>query len=106
MAKFIQFGKMGGKAVMFPRGNVIPVDLGRSYHAALTEGGFHKDVPRRTPPPPPLRGGPHPCAGEDQDTTIQTAIAIIIRFSVSDRKPSGTLLDPPTQAHLRSRRSI
>lgn len=36
---------------------------------------------------------------------IQTAIAIIIRFSVSDTKPRGTLLAPPTQAHLSSRRS-
>lgn len=37
---------------------------------------------------------------------IHTAIAIIIRFSVSDRKPSGTLLDPPTQAHFNARPSI
>lgn len=37
---------------------------------------------------------------------IQSAIAIIIRFSVSDTKPSGTLLDPPTHAHLSSRRSV
>ncbi|QFY62792.1 hypothetical protein FZ934_20770 (plasmid) [Rhizobium grahamii] len=36
-------------------------------------------------------------------TIIQTAIATIIRFSVSDMKPSGTLLSPPTQAHLSSR---
>ena len=38
--------------------------------------------------------------------SIQSAIAIIIRFSVSETKPSGTLLEPPTQAHLSSRRSI
>ena len=38
--------------------------------------------------------------------TIQSAIPIIIKFSVSDTKPSGTLLDPPTQAHLSSRLSI
>lgn len=37
---------------------------------------------------------------------IQSAIAIIIRFSVSETKPSGTLLDPPTHAHLSSRRSM
>lgn len=37
---------------------------------------------------------------------IHSAIAIIIRFSVSERKPSGTLLDPPTQAHLSSRLSM
>lgn len=37
---------------------------------------------------------------------IQTAIAIIIRFSVSDVKPSGTLLSPPTQAHFKSRFSM
>jgi hypothetical protein len=36
---------------------------------------------------------------------IHTAIAIIMRFSVNDRKPSGTLLEPPTQAHFNSRRS-
>ncbi|AAK65199.1 hypothetical protein CN138_27305 [Sinorhizobium meliloti] len=33
---------------------------------------------------------------------IQTAIAIIIRFSVSEIKPRGTLLDPPRQAHFSS----
>lgn len=37
---------------------------------------------------------------------IQTAIAIIIRFSVSEMKPRGTLLDPPTQAHFNSRLSM
>jgi len=35
--------------------------------------------------------------------SIQIAIAIIIRFSVSEMKPSGTLLSPPTQAHFKSR---
>jgi fatty-acyl-CoA synthase len=39
-------------------------------------------------------------------SAIHSAIAIIIRFSVSETKPSGTLLEPPTQAHLSSRRSI
>lgn len=38
--------------------------------------------------------------------SIQIAIATIIKFSVSDTKPSGTLLDPPTQAHLSARLSI
>ena len=38
--------------------------------------------------------------------TIQTAMKIIIRFSVSEMKPSGTLLDPPTQAHFSSRLSM
>ena len=38
-------------------------------------------------------------------TSIHSAIATIIRFSVSDTKPSGTLLPPPTQAHFSSRRS-
>ena len=42
----------------------------------------------------------------DHISTIQTAIPIIIRFSVSEMKPSGTLLDPPTQAHFSSRLSI
>lgn len=37
---------------------------------------------------------------------IQTAIAIIIRFSVNEMNPSGTLLSPPTQAHFSSRLSI
>ena len=40
------------------------------------------------------------------DTSIQTAIVTIIRFSVSETKPSGTLLSPPAQAHLISRRSM
>lgn len=39
-------------------------------------------------------------------TIIQIAIATIMMFSVSEMKPSGTLLSPPTQAHLRSRLSI
>ena len=38
--------------------------------------------------------------------SIQTAIPIIIRFSVSDTNPKGTLLSPPTQAHLSSRLSM
>lgn len=38
-------------------------------------------------------------------TAIHTPIATIIRFSVSDTKPSGTLLLPPTQAHFSSRLS-
>lgn len=38
--------------------------------------------------------------------SIQTAIAIIIRFSVNEMKPSGTLLSPPTQAHFKSRFSM
>lgn len=38
--------------------------------------------------------------------SIQSAMAIIIRFSVSETKPNGTLLSPPTQAHFNSRRSI
>lgn len=37
--------------------------------------------------------------------SIHTAIATIMTFSVNDTNPSGTLLDPPTQAHLSSRRS-
>jgi hypothetical protein len=38
--------------------------------------------------------------------SVQTAMATIITFSVNDRKPSGTLLPPPTQAHLSSRLSM
>lgn len=37
---------------------------------------------------------------------IQIAIPTIIRFSVREMKPSGTLLEPPTQAHFSSRLSI
>ncbi len=37
---------------------------------------------------------------------IHSAIATIITFSVSETKPSGTLLFPPTQAHFSSRCSI
>ena len=37
---------------------------------------------------------------------IQRPMRIIIRFSVSEMKPSGTLLSPPTQAHFKSRLSI
>ena len=37
---------------------------------------------------------------------IQSAIATIITFSVSDTKPSGTFELPPTQAHFSSRLSI
>src|SRR5690606_19724946 len=36
---------------------------------------------------------------------IHNAMATIIRFSVRDTKPRGTLESPPTQAHLSSRRS-
>ncbi|QHG74282.1 hypothetical protein DQW09_31085 (plasmid) [Ensifer adhaerens] len=38
--------------------------------------------------------------------SIQTAIAINIRFSVSEIRPNGTLLSPPTQAHFSLRRSM
>ena len=38
--------------------------------------------------------------------TIHSAIATIMTFSVSDTKPRGTRLEPPTQAHLMSRLSI
>jgi hypothetical protein len=34
------------------------------------------------------------------------AMPTIIRFSVSDTKPSGTLLAPPTQAHFSYRVSV
>jgi|GEM_PF-4030053 len=37
---------------------------------------------------------------------IQIPIAIIIKFSVKDTKPSGTLLLPPTQAHFNERSLI
>lgn len=37
---------------------------------------------------------------------IQIAIPIIIRFSVNEMNPSGTLLSAPTHAHLISRLSM
>ena len=37
---------------------------------------------------------------------IHRPIPIMNRFSVSETKPSGTLLLPPTQAHLSSRLSM
>ena len=37
---------------------------------------------------------------------IHRPIPIMNRFSVSETKPSGTLLPPPTQAHLSSRLSM
>src|SRR6218665_2732893 len=47
-------------------------------------------------------------AGRHQNhmRAIHSAIATIITFSVSETKPSGTLLLPPTHAHLMSRLSI
>jgi hypothetical protein len=39
-------------------------------------------------------------------TGIQIPMAIIIKFSVNDTNPSGTVLEPPTQAHFSSRRSM
>lgn len=62
----------------------------------------------------PMLAAPHlshksTCRYVDNHTcrmSIHRAMPIIIRFSVSDRKPNGTLLDPPTQAHFSSRRSI
>lgn len=38
--------------------------------------------------------------------SIQIDIAIMPRFSESEINPSGTLLPPPTQAHLMSRLSM
>jgi hypothetical protein len=43
---------------------------------------------------------------DDYQIAIQRAMATIMRFSVSEMKPRGTVLSPPTQAHLSSRRSI
>jgi len=42
----------------------------------------------------------------DHCSSIQIAMPTIARFSVSETKPSGTLLLPPTQAHLIARLSI
>ena len=104
MAKFIQSGKV---AQMFPRGNLSPPPARGGGPAQLVEGGFPIGHPLRNAPSATASRRSPPRAGEDhQDTIIHTAIPIIMRFSVSDRKPSGTLLDPPTQAHLSSRRSI
>ena len=48
----------------------------------------------------------HPPIIRAQIRIIQIAMPIIIRFSVSETKPSGTLLAPPTHAHFSSRLSI
>jgi Predicted metal-binding protein len=67
--------------------------------------------PRHEPRPstfgcsPPYMAWP-PTVSPKAGNTIQTAMAIIIRFSVNETKPSGTLLEPPTQAHLSSRLSM
>lgn len=42
------------------------------------------------------------CPSSVTFASIQIAMAIIIRFSVRDTKPRGTLLSPPTQAHFNS----
>ena len=47
-------------------------------------------------------GAANPRGGEP----LKTAIATIITFSVSETKPRGTLVSPPTQAHFSSRLSI
>lgn len=39
-------------------------------------------------------------------SSIQIAMPTMKTFSVKETKPSGTLLDPPTHAHLSARRSI
>ena len=44
--------------------------------------------------------------GQTHIRAIHSAIATIMTFSVSETKPSGTLLLPPTQAHLIDRLSI
>ena len=49
--------------------------------------------------------GPHRRSISAHIHSIQSAMPIIIRFSVRLMNPSGTLLDPPTQAHLSSRLS-
>lgn len=41
--------------------------------------------------------------GQKCRDSIQAAMATMMRFSLSETKPSGTRLDPPTQAHLSSR---
>jgi len=106
MAKFIQSGKVERGERCFPGETSILPSTGRGTSEAdeggVPLGAFFAEAPlrQRYALPPPRAGE------EDQDTTIHTAMPIIIRFSVSDRKPSGTLLDPPTQAHFSSRRSI
>lgn len=50
-----------------------------------------------------VEGGHAGWLGLHYEMIIQTAIAIIIRFSVRDTKPRGTFELPPTQAHLSSR---
>ena len=54
--------------------------------------------PSRLPRPAQIAG----CAakGPSAPSAIHTAMAIIIRFSVNETKPKGTLLAPPTHAHF------
>ncbi|NEJ02597.1 hypothetical protein GR216_32075 [Rhizobium leguminosarum] len=48
----------------------------------------------------------HCCHSATVFVIIHNAIATIIRFSVSEATPSGTLPSPPTQAHFSSRFSM
>ena len=58
------------------------------------------------------KGGAHlptpPFSGRNYSIliSIQNPMPSIIRFSVREMKPSGTLLSPPTQAHFSSRLSM
>lgn len=61
--------------------------------ADRTESHRRADLARRPP------------VGQKWLRAIQVAMPTIIRFSVSDTKPSGTLEAPPTQAHLSFRLS-
>ena len=100
-------GKKGAPAF---RGNkaVLAVPLSRhpGRNGPRERSGPIRD-PRRDggrplnahPPEPQLRGYAARVA------SIHTVIAIIIRFSVSETKPRGTRLPPPTQAHLIERQS-
>src|SRR3546814_15108090 len=65
-------------------GGESPPLIAQPYVSSMTDGG----------------------AGQNHIRAIHSAIATIITFSVSETKPSGTLLLPPTQAHLMSRLSI
>ena len=78
---------------------------------APRKSGFRSDTELRKPTTRISRAGVSACPGSgDREPyiplpSIQIAIATIIRFSVREMNPSGTLLPPPTQAHLSSRLS-
>ena len=104
------------------------IQVGSSVrHGAFERGGLRdenaqavtinavKSICRKGPPGVSPEYGSRPFArsiGADNHTQAknltpnQIPMSIIIRFSVKEMNPRGTLDDPPTQAHLSSRLSM